>query len=255
MTKVAEILDFLDECAPIASKMDFDNVGLLVGRSNADVTKVIVALDILPETILEAETLGAQLIVSHHPVIFRPAASVTDLDTTGQRVLMLAERRIAAICMHTNLDAAVGGVNDALAARLKLNDVQMLPNSDNICRFGRISPIKLREFAEFVRDSLGTNGVRFCDAGRSVERVAVGGGACGDYIAAAVAAGCDTMVVGEAKHHEHLEGKMLGLNLIEVGHFASENVVCDELVRRISERFGDVEVVLSKTQREVTEYC
>lgn len=255
MTKVAEILDFLDEYAPITSKMDFDNVGLLVGRSTADVSKVVVALDILPETILEAETLGAQLIVSHHPVIFRPAVSVTDLDTTGRRVLMLAERRIAAICMHTNLDATVGGVNDVLAARLRLKDVQLLPNSDNICRFGHVSPTKLREFAEFVRDSLGTNGVRFCDAGRSVERVAVGGGACGDYIAAAVAAGCDTMVVGEAKHHEHLEAKMLGLNLVEVGHFASENVVCNELVRRIGGQFGDIEVMLSKTQREVIEYC
>lgn len=255
MTKVAEILAVLDEFAPIASKMDFDNVGLLVGRSTADVSRVVVALDILPETILEAESLGAQLIVAHHPVIFRPAASVTDRDTTGLRVLMLAERGIAAICMHTNLDAAVGGVNDVLAERLGLKDIQILPNSDNICRFGRVSSAKVCDFAKSVRDLLGANGTRFHDAGRSVECVAVGGGACGDYIAAAVAAGCDTLVLGEAAHHEGLEAQMLGLNLVEVGHFASENVVCDALVKLIRERFADVDVLLSETQREVMEYC
>lgn len=255
MTKVAEILAFLDEFAPVASKMDFDNVGLLVGRSTTDVRRVVVALDILPETILEAESLGAQLIVAHHPVIFRPAASVTDRDTTGLRVLMLAERGIAAICMHTNLDAAVGGVNDVLAERLGLKDVQILPDSDNICRFGRVLSTKLGDFAKFVRDSLDANGVRFHDAGRSVERVAVGGGACGEYVSAALAAGCDTLVVGEAKHHEFLEAQMLGLNLVEVGHFASENVVCGALVKRIGERFADVEVTLSETQQEVMEYC
>ncbi len=115
MATVREIYQYLDGLAPFSLQMEFDNAGFLVGRGERAVSKILVSLDITEEVAEEAAELGAELIVSHHPVIFRPAKSVTDGDPDGRVLLALAEHRIAAICAHTNLDAVAGGVNDALA--------------------------------------------------------------------------------------------------------------------------------------------
>ncbi len=117
MATVQDIFSFLAKKAPVEKKLDFDNVGLLVGRSDRPVSRIVLALDIVDEVIEEAIALGADLIVSHHPLFFS-LKTVTDASWTGNRALTLAENRIAAICMHTNLYAAVGGVNDSLMVAL-----------------------------------------------------------------------------------------------------------------------------------------
>ena len=104
MAKVKEIFSFLNELSPVARKMDFDNVGLLVGSENADVSKILVTLDITEKVALEAAKMGAELIVSHHPVIFNPMKRITDDTPEGRRILALIKNGISAICMHTNLD-------------------------------------------------------------------------------------------------------------------------------------------------------
>ena len=136
MATVKEIYQSIDQWAPFATQMDFDNSGFLVGRGSAVVDKVLVALDITRTVIEEAEQLGAQLIVSHHPVIFRPLKSLTDGDLTGENVLRMAEKGIAAICAHTNLDAAQGGVNCRLAQKLELTDIDHL-HPDGVDEQGR----------------------------------------------------------------------------------------------------------------------
>lgn len=108
MATVREIYQYLDGLAPFSLQMEFDNAGFLVGRGERAVSKILVSLDITEEVAEEAAELGAELIVSHHPVIFRPAKSVTDGDPDGRVLLALAEHRIAAICAHTNLDAVAG---------------------------------------------------------------------------------------------------------------------------------------------------
>ena len=122
MASVREIYDFLDQKAPFSLQMDFDNAGFLVGHGEKAVTRIVVALDITEAVAEEAARVGAQLIVSHHPVIFHPVRRLTDDDLTGRLLLSLTERGIAAICAHTNLDVAEGGVNDALARSLELED-------------------------------------------------------------------------------------------------------------------------------------
>ena len=126
MATVREIYQYLDGLAPFSLQMEFDNAGFLVGRGERAVSKILVSLDITEEVAEEAAELGAELIVSHHPVIFRPAKSVTDGDPDGRVLLALAEHRIAAICAHTNLDAVAGGVNDALAQKLGLVQIEQL---------------------------------------------------------------------------------------------------------------------------------
>ena len=118
MVTVGQIYDTLNELAPIRYQMEFDNSGFLVGDRAAEVKTVIVALDITDDVIREAISAGAELIVSHHPLLFHPLRSVLAEDLTGRKVLALAKHGISAICMHTNLDIAYGGVNDALMQTL-----------------------------------------------------------------------------------------------------------------------------------------
>ena len=260
MATVKEIYDYLDTLAPFSHQMDFDNSGFLVGRGEDLVKKIMVALDITQEVIEEAVAAGCQLIVSHHPIIFRPARSVTDTTLVGKCLLTLAENRVAAICAHTNLDVAAEGVNDALAQKLKLSQVELLHQEGldtqgkpyGIGRVGIVNGFdSAREFAAFVQTRLDAGGLRLEDAGRPVHKVAVGGGACGEYMKEAVKMGCDTFVTADIKYNTFLDARALGLNLIDAGHFSTENVVCPILVQWLTNGFPEVDVMISKVHKEV----
>ena len=245
MTTVGDIFAFLNEKAPVAAKMDFDNVGLLVGRSDRPVTRILTALDITDEVIEEAHAMAAELIVSHHPLFFELKA-VTDGSWEGQRALELAENGIAAICMHTNLDAAQGGVNDALTAALGGRVEAVLEPETGIGRIGELPhEVPFSDFLPFVKKQLASNGLRYHAAGRPVKRLAVCGGSGGGEIGLAAAAGCDTYVTADVKYNQFLEAKHLGLNLIDADHFCTENVVVPVLYGWLSEAFPDVDVRMS----------
>ena len=156
--------------------------------------------------------------------------------------------------MHTNLDAAAGGVNEVLAQKLGLSDLKML-TEEKIGRIGTLKcEIPLVEFTHSVIELLRCNGLRYVDAGRPVHRVAVGGGACGCYIPQAIAAGCDTFVTSDLKYNDFLDTE--GLNLIDAGHFPTENVVCPALRDRLTEAFPAVDVLCSTSHsREIIQYC
>jgi len=173
----------------------------------------------------------------------------------GHLLIRLLRDGLSAICMHTNLDAAAGGVNDALAAALRLEDPGPLPNGNPICRRGRLpEPVPLPAFAAQVCALLHANGVRYADGGRPVSRVAVGGGACCDYMDEVLAAGCDTFVTADAGYHKFLDAGPKGLNLIDAGHFPTEDVVCPVLVRFLQEQFPGLRVTKSASHREVIQY-
>ena len=248
MHTVKEIRDALFELAPHEAKMDFDNVGLLAGDSRRQVSSILIALDITSEVIEEAIDTGADLIVSHHPLLFSEK-SITDADNTGKRILALLTNRLSAICMHTNLDAARGGVNDALAAACGLSDVQLLCedgkySSGEPYSYGRIgkldTPVPLRDYMTMLKASLKANGLRYHNSGRPVSKVAVVGGSGGNYLETAFDAGCDTFVTGEAKYDVFLLARELGISLIDADHFCTENVVVPVLHRYLDERFPSV---------------
>ncbi|MEG2119021.1 MAG: Nif3-like dinuclear metal center hexameric protein, partial [Pseudoflavonifractor sp.] len=125
MATVSELYDYLNVRAPFSLQMSFDNAGFLVGHGGQPITRVLVALDITEEVAAEAVAVGAELIVAHHPAIFHPVKSITDGDPTGRTLLYLIEHNLSAICLHTNLDLAAGGVNDALALRLNLEQLSL----------------------------------------------------------------------------------------------------------------------------------
>lgn len=262
MTTVYDVYQLIQEKAPFELQMSFDNAGFLVGRSDHLVSRILIALDITETVVHEAIEKGAELIVSHHPVIWGGAKSVTDMSVTGSKLLLMIENGISAICAHTNLDAVHGGVNDALAEKLGLTEIEQLHQDGvdvngmpyGIGRVGVVPEQTLYDFALFVKESLGSNGIRLVDGGRRVKKVAVGGGSCSNMIGDAIAKGCDTFVTSDVKYDGFLDAKAMGINLIDAGHYPTENVITPILQSWLSEQFPHLDVLVSADHCEVFSY-
>ncbi len=262
MTTVQDVYQFLQKKAPFELQADFDNAGFLFGRAGNTVTRILVALDITETVVNEAVAQGAQLIVAHHPVIWGGVKAITDKTTVGRMLLTMAEHGIAAICAHTNLDAVSGGVNDALAVKLGLTNIEQLHqdgvddngNAYGIGRIGDVPEQSLYDFALSVKQLLGSNGVRLVDGGRPVRRVAVGGGSCSDMMDDALAKGCDTFVTADVKYNGFLEAKARSLNLIDAGHYPTETVICPVVKGWLEKHFPHISVAVSRNHKEVFSY-
>lgn len=244
MATASSILQFIESIAPTALKMDWDNVGLLCGRGDKEVRTILVALDPFPHVCDEAVEVGADLLITHHPLIFEPLKAVTSDSTIGQSLMKLIANDIAAINAHTNLDCASGGVNDTLAERLELTDISVI-GSEHLLRGGNFTS-SLPAFLEHVKTKLGCEGLRYVDGGKPVSRVAVGGGSCGSALFEVIAAGCDTFVTADIKYNQFWDAQAYGINLIDAGHFHTENPVCAVLADKLQKAFPDVQVILSK---------
>lgn len=257
MTTVSDVLDFLEGFAPPELAESWDNVGLLCGDRAAEVTSVLCALDATEDVIEEAIERGAQLVVAHHPAIFTSVSRVTTDDATG-RVLRLAIcHGISIICMHTNADCAVGGVNDALASALFLTDVSNMEAGENRM-LGRVGDLphemQPREFALFVKECLRAGGVRFCDCGKPIRRVAVGGGACGKLMDSALAKGAGAFVIGDCSYDLMQRAQSLGLTLVDAGHFPTENPIAAVFADRIVEAFPHLISVVSERHADCIQF-
>lgn len=259
MTKVCDVFEYLNGIAPVSLKMDFDNVGLLVGDGNNAVRKILVALDITDEVIDEATAFGAELIVSHHPIIFEPMKSVLYSDLGGRKIYKLVKNDISAICMHTNLDIADGGVNDALISALGAVSVGYLEytgtdsNGENhgCGRVGELeNEMNLNDFLALCKSKLNSNGLRYYDAGLPVKKLAVMGGSGGSSVQLAKEMGCDTYVTADVKYNNFLDAKELVINLIDADHFCTENVIVPILFEKLAENFPDCEIKISEKHRQ-----
>ena len=258
MPTVREIEQALFQLAPKEGAMDWDNVGQLLGDPAAEVSSVLVALDITEAVADEAMAQGCQLIVSHHPVMnckWLPVQTVRRDTPQGHLLLKILKNDLSAICMHTNLDVAPGGVNDALAAALGLEDPGPLGDPEGLCRMGTLaSPMPLQEFAKHVCRCLKANGVRYAGDSGPVQKIAVGGGACGDYESYAIAAGCDVFVTSDLSYHQFLDAAGKGIRLIDAGHFPTEDPVCAVLAAYLRKAFPELTVSKSASHREVIQY-
>ena len=255
MATVADILNFVETLAPRELKMDWDNVGLNCGHLDRPVRRILVALDPFTHVCREAKEIGADLLVTHHALIWKPGF-ITDRDNQGRNTLFLIENGIAHINAHTNLDQAPGGVNDVLAAKLGLEQVVIVnPVSGvGLMRCGEVEEQSLSEFLGFVKDKLHCDGLRYCDGGKPVRKVAVGGGSCAGGMDEVLAAGCDTFVTADIKYNQFWDAKDLGLNLIDAGHFHTENPVVAVLAEKIAAAFPETEVKISETHTDCMKY-
>ena len=255
MAKVKEIRDYLDCRVPFSTKMDFDNVGLLAGEPDRKVHLALCALDVTDAVIEEAAELGAELIVAHHPLIFHALKSVRSDDLVGRKIYALARNGVSAICLHTNLDAAVGGVNDALIEALGCADAEPLGGEGAMPRVGRLPErMPLEVFLARTKRALAANGLRYVDGGRAVSVVGCCGGSGGDFLEEALAAGCDTFVTADVKHDRFLAAAEYGVNLIDGGHFSTENVVVPRLRQLLLDGFSGLDVRITQRQAQPEQF-
>ena len=248
---VGTLYALLEERIPRTLSCDWDNDGLMCCPDTAaEVKRVLVALDVTGNTVRQAIDGGYDLIVSHHPMIFRPLRALEPSSYVARRALELARSGVSVMSFHTRLDAVSGGVNDTLAALLGLCDVT--PFGEGIGRVGTLVPARtLCEFAQTVRSVTGAPAVLSGDAERPVSRVALLGGSGSDDVPAALAAGADTYLTGELAYHYLNDARELGMNLLAAGHFYTENPVCETLRRMLLALDSTLTVDLYDSNRAV----
>ena len=241
MAKVKDFYGYLNSIAPFETQEDWDNSGMLVGDMDAEVKKVAVVLDITHEEIKKAKAIGADLIISHHPVIFNPIKSVT----RGSVPYELVASSINALCCHTPLDIADGGTNDSLA---KLLGIEVTRTEDPILRLGTVEPTTAENLAGKIAKTLNTK-VRYADAGRKIEKIAICAGAGCSLIEAA--GEIDAFITGDASHHNFLDCIQAGITLIAAGHYETEIVVVPVLVKKLQTQFPDIEIIDIKQENPI----
>lgn len=237
--KLNEIIKFAQKIAPFETAEEWDNVGLLVGDKNAEVDRVLLALDITPAVVEEARETGAQLIVSHHPVIFSPISALRP-DTAEY---LLAKYDIAALCLHTNLDRAKQGVNVALGKALGLVNTEFYP--DDFLLIGDFQrQYSAQTFALYIKRQLQAPSVRYTEG--NISRVAISSGGGGEGVELSEKYGFDAFVTGEMKHHHYLYAQSHGIAAFDAGHFSTENVVIEPLRDILANRFPEIDFIISK---------
>ncbi len=261
MATVKDILAFINTVAPAYMKESWDNVGLNCGRMDKEVNTILVALVPFAGVCQEAVDVGADLLVTHHALLWNPGF-ITDETQQGKNTLFLIEHGIPCINAHTNLDCAPGGVNDTLAKILGLTDVKVVNpvgtdeqgQEYGLLRCGFVKEQPLEGFLQHVKDVLGCSGLRYADGGKPVHKVCVGGGACGSELMDAYKAGCDTFVTADVKYNQFWDAKDLGMTIIDAGHFHTENPVVKVLADKIAAAFPEIRVIVSKTHTDCAKF-
>ncbi len=240
---VRELYNYLDQRIPPSLSCEWDNDGLMVeSDGEKEVKRVLISLDVTPEAVDYAVDNGFDLILSHHPLIFKPLKSVNDDNYISRMVKKLIKNDISVMSFHTRLDRVDGGVNDALAAVIGLTDVEPMPEIGRVGNLGEA--VYIDDFVGFVRDVLGCEHVDFVGE-RPVCRVAVVGGDGKDNFADAVACGADTYLTGSMSYNTMVDAAFMGINVIEAGHFHTEHPVCTVLAQTLSELGVECEIFYS----------
>ncbi len=242
---VGEIIQQLDRLAPRSAALDWDNVGLLVGSEDWDVKNIYVALDATEEVIEHAISQKADLIVTHHPMIFSSMKQVTDQDLTGRRIMKLLENHIALFAMHTNFD--IYKMGELADSRLGLTNTVPLEVIEGDRGLGSVGDLKeemtLFSFAEFVRDSFGLTNVKvFGPAAGVIHRVAMLPGSGKSEIPLAIEAGADLLITGDIDHHSGIDAVQEGLSIIDAGHYGIEHIFMEYMEPYLASLGNDLTV-------------
>lgn len=243
---VRDVFNFLNDTAPFDTAEEWDNCGLCVGTLETECKKIYISLDVTTAAIKDAAAWSADLVLTHHPLIFDPVYKVEK----GTVLYDAVKSGMTFISSHTCLDKAEGGVNDCLARTIGLKNIYLSP-FDPFLKVGQVSACTANEFAAKIKNVLG-GAVAYTDCTRKIEKVAVCSGSGGDLITAAYKEGADALLTGEAKHHEFLLSRELGVSLFVAGHYETENIVCRRLAELISEKFGEnIEIKVSELDNPV----
>lgn len=258
MPNVHDLCEFLERFAPIRLAEDWDNVGLLVGRRETTVQRVMTCLTVTPESVAEAVAERVELIVTHHPLPFHALKRLTEESTPGRMLLDLIGAGAAVYSPHSAFDSAASGINRRLAEGLGLVEIVPLepiaddPDALGAGRVGRLAqPATLEEMAGRLRRFLAIDGLHVVgDVQQPVENVAVACGSAGQFLEAAAIAGCDLLVTGETSFHTCLEAQARGVALLLPGHYASERFAVEQLAEVLAEEFPDLKIWASRRESD-----
>jgi dinuclear metal center YbgI/SA1388 family protein len=260
MVSVNDVCQVLQQLAPLATAESWDNVGLLLGRPERSVTRLMTCLTLTPAVAREAIAEKVEMIVTHHPVLFRATKTITSDTIEGGLLLDLIEAGIAVYSPHTAFDSADLGINQWLAESLGLNAIEPLrPFQQSILggsgRTGVFSAsLSKADFLEKVATIVGADYLEISWHGSDlVSRVGLACGSAAEYLTEAVEAKCDTFVTGEARFHSAVECQSRAMNLVLTGHFCSERPAVEKLAGVLSERLGNVECFSSREDRDPLE--
>lgn len=249
MVKISDIMEIMEQIAPKKLAESWDNPGLLVGNPQNEIGKILVALDVSERVIDKAVEINAELIISHHPVIFKPLKKIRSDLPSGRKLYKLIRNNISVFSAHTNLDSATDGVNDVLANKLGLEVVKpFIINENNEIGLGRIGKLKnevsIDEFVDMVKTNLNLSHIKLArsDDNRKIKKVALCGGAGAEFIERANFLGADVYVTGDVKYHEGELAKSLNIHVIDAGHFGTEYPIVKELADKLKLAFSNNEV-------------
>lgn len=256
MKKVKEIIEVMETLAPTFLKEDFDNVGLMVGDREKEVKKVLVALDCTLKVVQEAKDNNVDLIITHHPLIFRRPNNITTDTLQGKKIIELIKNDISLYSSHTNLDSAKKGLNDSIPGLLGYDTSEILETNkrDSEAGLGRLVTLEqattLEDIINKVKATFNINNLRVVKGKDEVNKIAIINGSGQDFIGRAISKGADCIITGDTTYHFASDYKEMGINIIDTGHFASEQIVFFNVMKNIIDKFNDVEFILSKVEED-----
>ncbi|XMB72560.1 Nif3-like dinuclear metal center hexameric protein [Mycoplasmatota bacterium WC30] len=241
-----EIIKYFETKYPAELAYEWDNCGLQVGTLNSKVERVLVTLDITKNVVKEAIKNKVNLIISHHPLMFKPMKNIVFDSPRGWIIKNLIQNNIAVYSAHTNYDQAEGGMNDVLAKKLGVKEPMLLDEDANIGRFGDIEKVTFLDFVKQVKETFNLSSVKVIGkTDKSVEKVGISGGSGSHHMYAAKKHNCDVYLTGDITYHTALDAVQLGITLIDVGHHIEE-VFVDEIISYLGTRFVDVKFIKSR---------
>ena len=255
MIKV-NIINEMELLAPTYLKEDFDNVGLMVGDKNKEVKKVLLALDCTLKVIEEAKKENVELIITHHPLIFKRPSSITTDTLQGKKIIELIKNDISLYSSHTNLDSVENGLNDTIVSILGFDNSKILEKNkrDDKAGLGRIVSLKesiqLEDLISKIKKSLNINNLRVVKGKDKVNKIAIINGSGQDFIGKAVALGADCIITGDTTYHFASDYKEMEISILDVGHFASEQITFFNVMENLKEKFKDVEFITSTVEED-----
>lgn len=260
MANLRQIIDYMNQIAPPEQKEEGDNIGFLAGRINSKIEKCVLCLDATLEVLQESMDLGAQLIISHHPFIYRPVNAITDQTLQGEKILRAIKNDINIFCAHTNLDASEQGINDYIAELLNLQNIKRFDAADSVWQGGRMGELQekttLIEIAQRIKTLFQDDSVRIAgNKDKPVKKIAFISGGAGktEYLRAAIDSGADCYISGDFTYHVALEAFERDFGIIICSHYCMERIILKRLYKLLSEKFSDVEFIISQKEKNPIE--
>ncbi len=256
--KVKDIKCAMNKIAPEVLKEDFDNVGLMVGDEEQEVSKILLALDCTKKVIQEAKDNGCDMIITHHPLIFRKPNKIVKNDLLGSKIIELIKNDISLYSSHTNLDSVENGINDTIVKMLGFTSHEIIEesriNGFNNSGLGRIvrleKEIDIKEIISLIKKNLNVKNLRVVEGVEKVKNIAIINGSGQDFIGEAVRLGAECIITGDTTYHFASDYKELGVNIIDAGHFNTEWLVFLETMKALKENFKDIEFIDSKESND-----